>query len=379
METEQDPTRYRLFVGVDIAAATAMAAWQGEKGKVSSPVQIAQSPQGHADLLDKLGAQGVPAAETLVVMEATGSYWITLATTLAQWGYAVSVINPSQAHDFAKALLKRAKTDAIDAQTLAQLGALLQPERWTPPPAIYMELQQRLAQRDSLLDLRQHVTNQLHALEQGAVVIGAVRRRMEVLIATLNAQIKEVEKEITPVLQQDAAWAKAATLLQTITGVGLVTAAWLVTSTLTVSICPSPEAAVAYAGLVPYVRESGTSVRGKQAISRSGNKRLRRTLYRATLSATRFNPQIKAFYTRLRAAGKPAKSPAVPPPASSCTWPGPWSPKAARTIPPITTGTRLPRRASPSPAVSSPVPDQPAGHPHGGACPLALRASLSCW
>jgi len=307
METEQNPVGSRLFVGVDIAAATAMAAWQPVGGKVGRPVQIAQSPEGHADLHEKLRASSVPAGETLVVMEATGSYWITLATTLAQWGYAVSVINPSQAHDFAKALLKRAKTDAIDAQTPAQLAALLQPERWTPPPAIYMELQQRLAQRDSLLDLRQQVRNQLHALEQGPVVIAAVRHRMEALFATLTVQIKEVEKEITPVLAQDAAWAKAATLLQTISGVGLVTAAWLATSTLNVSVCPSPDAAAAYAGLVPYVRESGTSVRGKQAISRSGNKRLRRTLYVATLAATRWNPQIKAFYTRLRAAGKPAK------------------------------------------------------------------------
>jgi len=112
METEKDPVRYRLFVGVDIAAATAMAAWQPVGGKVGRPVQIAQSPEGHAELHAKLRASGVPAGETLVVMEATGSYWITLATTLAQWGYAVSVINPSQAHDFAKALLKRAKTDA---------------------------------------------------------------------------------------------------------------------------------------------------------------------------------------------------------------------------------------------------------------------------
>lgn len=307
METEQDPTRYRLFVGVDIAAATAMAAWQGEKGKVSRPVQMAQSPQGHADLHDKLGARGVPAAETLVVMEATGSYWITLATTLTQWGYAVSVINPSQAHDFAKALLKRAKTDAIDAQTLAQLAALLQPERWTPPPAIYTELQQRLAQRDTLIDLRQQVRNQLHALVQGPVVIAAVRARMEALLATFTAQIKEVEKEITPVLQQDDAWAKAATRLQSIIGVGLVTAAWLVTTTLNFTVCATPDAAAAYAGLVPYVRESGTSVRGHQEISRSGNKRLRRTLYLATLSATRFNPPIKAFYERLCAAGKPKK------------------------------------------------------------------------
>jgi transposase len=69
----------------------------------------------------------------------------------------VSVINPTQAHDCAKALLKRAKTDAIDAQTLAPLAALLPPQRWTPPPAIYMELQQRLAQRDSLRALRQQV------------------------------------------------------------------------------------------------------------------------------------------------------------------------------------------------------------------------------
>jgi transposase len=309
MDGTQDPRAadYRLFVGVDIAAATAMAAWQAPGGKVSRPVQIAPTPQGRTDLHEKLGATGVPAAQTLVVMEATGSYWITLATTLAQGGYAVAVINPSQAHDFAKALLKRAKTDAIDAQTLAQLAALLQPERWTPPPAIYTELQQRLAQRDSLLDLRHQVTNQLHALEHGPVVIAAVRQRMETLIATLNAQIKEVEKEITPVLAQDETWAKAAALLQTITGVGLVTAAWLVTTTLNFRLCPSPEAAAAYAGLVPYVRESGTSVRGKQAISRSGNKRLRRTLYLATLAATRWNPQIKAFYQRLRAAGKPPK------------------------------------------------------------------------
>ncbi len=103
METAQGAAGYQLFVGVDIAAATAMAAWQPVGGKVGRPVQIAQSPEGHAALHEKLSASGVPAGKTLVVLEATGSSWITLATTLAQWGYAVAVINPSQAHDFAKA------------------------------------------------------------------------------------------------------------------------------------------------------------------------------------------------------------------------------------------------------------------------------------
>ncbi len=80
-----------------------------------------------------------------MVMEATGSYWIGLATHLVHEGFGVSVMNPAQAHYFAKVLLKRATTDAIDAQTLAQLAMVLQPEPWRPPPPIDHALQQRLA------------------------------------------------------------------------------------------------------------------------------------------------------------------------------------------------------------------------------------------
>jgi len=307
MENTATKGEYGLFVGVDIAAATAMVVWLLAGGKGSRPVQIAQTPQSYAALQTHLQANRVPPPQTLVVMEATGSYWISLATALSAAGYAMSVITPSQAHDVAKALLTRAKTDAIDAHTLAQLAALLQPERWTPPPAIYAELQQRLAQRDTLLGLRQQVRNQLHALQKGAVVIAAVRQRMESLIATLNAQIAEVDAEIGPVLQQDAAWTTAAARLQSITGIGLLTAAWLLVTTLNFSVCATPDAATAYAGLAPYVGDSGTSVRRHPRIGHTGNGRLRTALYMATLSAARTNPPIKAFYDHLRAAGKPKK------------------------------------------------------------------------
>jgi transposase len=240
-------------------------------------------------------------------MEATGSYWITLATSLHQAGYAVSVINPAQAHAFAKALLKRAKTDAIDAQTLTQLAALLQPAPWTPPPPVYHELQQRLVQRDALLDLRQQVRNQRHALLQQPTVIAAVRARMEALIATLSDQIAAVEAELAPALEQDAAWAAAAARLQTIKGIGLLTASWLLVSTLRFTSCPTPEAATAYAGLAPNQRSSGTSVYQRPRIGHTGNARLRTARYMATLSAAARNPVIKPFYDRLRAAGKPMK------------------------------------------------------------------------
>lgn len=168
---------YQLFVGVDIAAATATVAWQTAGVPGPKPLTIEQSPRGFAALQRRLRATGHAPDNILVVMEATGSYWLALATALAEAGFAVSVINAGQAHHFAKALLQRAKTDAIDARTLAQLAALLRPARWSPPPAIHEELRQRLAQRDALIAVRQQVRNQLHALVQGPLVVASVRER----------------------------------------------------------------------------------------------------------------------------------------------------------------------------------------------------------
>jgi transposase len=301
------PIDYHLYVGVDIAAATATVSWMAPGGRPTRSITIDQTAHGYAALQKQLLATGIAAAQILVVLEATGTYWVTLATTLHQAGFAVAVINPAQAHDFAKALLKRSKTDAIDAQTLAELGARLQPHPWTPPPAIYAELQQRLAQREALIDLRQQVRNQLHALLQQPVVIASVRTRMETLITTLTQQIDEIDGEIVTALQHDTAWAEAARRLQTIPGIGLLTAVCLLVLTVNFTLCQTPAQAVSYAGLAPREWRSGSSVRGRARIGHTGNSRLRRTLYLASLSAARYNPLIKPFYERLRAAGKPTK------------------------------------------------------------------------
>jgi transposase len=154
MTTSTNDLAYGLYVGVDIAATSAKVSWLMPGEAPSCAISMEQTPQAFSALKHRLLSRGHSAEHILVVMEATGSYWISLATTLTQAGFAVSVINPAQAHHFAKALLKRAKTDAIDAQTLAQLACLLHPTPWTPPPPVYAELQQRLAQHDSILELR---------------------------------------------------------------------------------------------------------------------------------------------------------------------------------------------------------------------------------
>lgn len=329
MPSSVPATHYQLFVGVDIAATTATVAWQRPQQKPSKPLTLEQTPEGFYSLHQRLLSTAATPEQTLVVMEATGIYWLAFATYFARLGYAISVVNPSQAHHFAKALLKRAKTDAIDAQMLTQLAALLQPDLWTPPPPIYEELEQRLSQRDSLLLMRGQLRNRLHALTHNPVVVTQVRERMEGLDQTLTAQIAEIEAELATLVHPadeqatggagaggagaaeeataEQAWAKSIARLQTIPGIGLLTAMWIVVTTMNFSLCASAEQVAAYAGLVPMPRESGTSVYKRPCIGHAGNGRLRTALYLATLSAARYNPVIQPFYERLRLAGKPMK------------------------------------------------------------------------
>ncbi len=226
--------------------------------------------------------------------------------TLHQAGVAVSVVHPNHVHNYSKSLPQRAKTDARDADLHTQFARERQPPTWTPPPQVYHELRQRLVARDALLQMRKQTRNHLHALVQWPVQIASVKAQLEAVLTDLERRIALLEREINDVLQASA-WAESAALLQTIQSVGPLTSAWLLVLTLNFEQCPTAEATVAYAGLAPLAYESGWSVRGRARIGHSGNKRLRTTVYLATLNAARFNPVIRDFYERLRAAGKPPK------------------------------------------------------------------------
>lgn len=296
------PPCYQLFVGVDIAATSFTAAWTVDQ----RPLTYAHTPDGVAAFQQQLAATACPPARTLIVMEATSSYWVALAVALHQAGYHVAVVNPKLIHHFAKSLPRRAKTDALDAQLVRHFAAERQPVPWTPPPTIYHELRQRLVARDALIEMRQQARNQRHALVQWPVVVETVVAHVQAIEADLTDRLATLDAEIAAVLQ-DGAWAASAARLQSIPGVGPTTTAWLLVATLNFDLCATPEAAVVYAGLNPLPYESGSSVRGRASVGRGGHGRLRKALYLATLSAARYNPIIQRFYDRLRTAGKPTK------------------------------------------------------------------------
>ena len=178
-------SEYSLYVGIDISAEKADAVWAEAVGRVKGAYTLSQTRTGHKALIERLRQTGHAAANVLVVMEATSTYWMQLAVGLYRAGYRVSVVNPRQAHHFAQALLKRAKTDVIDAQTLAELAILLKPAVWQPPSAAWEALYQRLVDHDNLVEVRQMVRNQLHALRQRHAMDKTVGRSQTALVGHL--------------------------------------------------------------------------------------------------------------------------------------------------------------------------------------------------
>ncbi len=143
-----------------VAATLFTAVWTTASGQPSRPATFQQTPDGFTTFMQHLVT--VP-AHTRIVMEATSSYWVALAVVVHEAGYQVSVINPKQLHHYAKSLPRRSKTDALDAGMIRQFGMERQSPRWTPPPAVYHELRQRLVARDALTEMRQQARNQRHA------------------------------------------------------------------------------------------------------------------------------------------------------------------------------------------------------------------------
>ncbi len=291
------------YVGIDVAAETLAVAWLVPGVPVAAAETVPNTAAGWRQLARRVRQAGAEQAAALLVMEATGSYWIGAAAALHAAGWAVAVVSPASARYYARARLRRAKTDAVDAQVLAQYGRDLRPARWTPPPAEIPQLQLLLRQRDDLVAMRVQTTNRLHALAQWPDLPADLADPLRAVLAVVEAQVEALEARIH---ERAAAGGLATEVrrLEAVVGVGWLTAMLVLTELWVLGPTATPAQAVAYAGLDPAPHQSGTSVRGKGGISKTGNARLRQALYMAAISASQHHPTLRPFYQRLLARGK---------------------------------------------------------------------------
>jgi transposase len=302
-----------VHLGVDIAKASFEAALWGKSGSQNLGL-FPNTEVGFAQLAQAIeqATEGLEGTALHLVLEPTGGYELGLALWARQQGWEVSRPNPRHVRDFARGLGKRAKTDRIDALTLARYGAERQPPRWAPLPSEVSELESLLERQRELEGMLGQEQRRQQALTGRPGVAGYVPKTHQQMIETLEQTLEALGKEIQGHLKQHPHLKEAAKRLEKVPGVGKRNVLWLLVlmvrwDTRTQG-AGSAKSLVAFAGLDPITHESGTSVRGRRCISRQGDRRLRALLYMSALGAIRGKNELQRFYQGLVGRGKAKKA-----------------------------------------------------------------------
>lgn len=274
-------------------------------GKVKSKV-LDNSSEGHKSLLEWLSKSKVSMAELHVCMEATGVYYEAVALALHEAGLKVSVVNPACIKGFGHSENIRNKNDAIDAGLIARYCVAMDPAPWTPPPLEQRQLRAWSLRVQALKDIRQQEENRLEA--HTITNMADVAKHVQEHITWLDTEIKKLEKEIDDHIDRHPDLKHDAELIASIPGIGATTVARILGHLGDIRRFESAKAFAAFLGVTPKQRSSGTSLKGRTMISRTGNASLRAALFMPSLVARRHNPILNRFAERLLETGMAKKA-----------------------------------------------------------------------
>lgn len=255
--------------------------------------QFTNSAKGLKALIAWLGQWQVER----IAYEATATYHRALEASLADWPCVK--LNPERARRFAQATGTLAKTDRIDAMLLARMAATLQPPVRPAKSAEQVQLAELINARDGLVRDRTALKNR-----EKNLTIALLKRQSRQRLQQIDRHIAALDAEIATLIAADATLARRHQILTSIAGVGRLTANQLIATMPELGSLENKQAA-ALAGLAPVARQSG-QWKGKSFI-RGGRANVRQALYMQALVAARYNPDLKAKYQQLLAAGKPTK------------------------------------------------------------------------
>lgn len=256
---------------------------------------VARDGEGLAQLCERLLAQ----APKLVVLEATGGFETVVASALAAAHLPLAVVNPRQIRDFARAVGRLAKTDALDAAIIARFAEAVQPEPRPVPDKEALLLGELVARRRQLIEMTVAERNRRRQLTSRSL-IKALDRHLEML----QKLISQIEADIDTAVRGTPAWRAREDLLTSVPGIGPTIARTLIAELPELGTLDRRKIA-ALAGLAPFNRDSG-AFRGRRTIA-GGRTQVRNALYMSILVAIRRKLPLAQTYQRMRHAGKPAK------------------------------------------------------------------------
>lgn len=237
-----------------------------------------------------------------VCMEATGYYSEGIADFLIKKGIKVSVVNPFQIKNFAKASLARNKNDIIDARVTREFCKCMQPRIYVPLPGEQKQLKGLMKLLDMLKEQLVQLNNQLHSLHEDIA-----RKILIKLIKNLEKDITQIDNKMAELINNERVLKNKMSLITSIKGVGKLTAYRVLALMPDVNSFQTAKQFAAYIGITPKQHQSGKLV-GRTTISRLGDSRLRKALYMAALVAKNHNKALTHFVSRLQKNGKTPKT-----------------------------------------------------------------------
>jgi transposase len=290
-----------LLCGIDVSSKELVVAIEPGTGRVWEGI-FPNDAAGHRKLIRRL-TRGKAAAR--VCVEATGIYHLDLCLALEQAKkIEVMVANPRTPKDFARAQLRRSKTDRTDALSLLEFVRRMDFEVWVPPASSILALRAFSRRIQALLVTRAQEKNRLHADASVEATPLAIRESIERHIDAINAEIETLTQSALEVVRADGSLDRRFAQLVSVKGIAQASAITLLAE---LSVLPEDMAArqwVAHAGLDPRHNESGTSIQGVVRISKVGNRHLRAALFLPAMVASQHGPRVRAYYEKLLARGK---------------------------------------------------------------------------
>lgn len=267
--------------------------------KIKGTRRFANQANGLKELLQWAKRKSVAELPIHFTVEATGVYHEELAYFLDGQGYEVHVVLPNKVKGYAKSLNLKTKTDKEEAKLLAHLGLERRLEDWKPISPLMRQLKKLARERIMLLEDKVSVANRLHAEEHSYEPQAAIQKRRRQHLKFIEKQIEAIEKELRQLVQQDEALQKKLAKLESIPGVGFITALTVVAETGAFALFGKRAQLVSYAGYDVVERQSGSSVLGKTRISKKGNRYLRRALHFPALTLIKYDEHHRDLYERL--------------------------------------------------------------------------------
>lgn len=255
--------------------------------------------KGFKELVEWIKKVSVPEISVRYVMEATGVYHEALAYYLVDDKHLVSIVMPAKMSNFQKTLEIKTITDKTASEVIARFGLEKNVEIWQRPKKIYRDIRQVTRERDQLIAQRTVLKNQLHAEESEAYPNKTTLQRTEAHIEFINRQVKEIMQEISDFINQNEEVSKLVALIGSVPGIGLLTAAIILSETNGFDLIRNKKQLTSYAGLDVREKESGTSVKSKPKISKKGNRCIRKAMHFPALTAISRDERFKAIYARM--------------------------------------------------------------------------------